>query len=87
MYNNNFALARAELNSALALCHKDYLKNKQRILKYLIPVEMNKGNYPTEELLVKFDLKNEYGDIVDACIKGDLGMLETALIKNQDSFI
>lgn len=87
MYNNNFQLARTELNSALDLCHKDYLKNKQRILKYLIPVEMNKGIYPTEELLTKFDLKSEYGDIVTACIRGDLGMLESALIKNQDSFI
>ena len=67
------------MDQALNLCHKDYIKNKQRILKYLIPIEMNKGNYPTEELLSKFELKSEYGDIVDACIKGDLGKLEKAL--------
>lgn len=48
---------------------------------------MNKGNYPTEALLNKFDLTAEYGDIVKACIKGDLGLLESAILQNQDSFI
>lgn len=75
------------MNQALNLCHKDYLKNQQCILRYLIPIEMNKGKYPTIELLTKFDLKSEYGEIVDACVKGDLGDLEKALTKNQDSFI
>lgn len=60
MYNNNFNEARTELNEALSLCHKDYLQNQQRILKYLIPVEMNKGNYPTPEMLKKYDLESEY---------------------------
>lgn len=82
MYNNNFEAARVELNNALSLCHGSYLQNKQRILKYLIPVEMNKGNYPTEALLNKFDLTAEYGDIVKACIKGDLGLLESAILQN-----
>lgn len=61
MYSNNFVGARVELNLALSLCHIEYLQNKQRILKYLIPVEMNKGNYPSQELLRKYDLFNEYG--------------------------
>lgn len=43
---------------------------------------MNKGNYPTQELLNKFDLQSEYGDIVKACVKGDLGLLEAALLQN-----
>ena len=53
MYNNDFDKARFELNHALNLCHSNYLKNQQRILRYLIPVEMLKGNYPTEALLEK----------------------------------
>ena len=52
-----------------------------------IPVEMHKGNYPSKELLTKFDLATEYGDIVKACLQGDLAKLEEALLKNQDSFI
>ena len=82
MYNNNFELARNELLNALQICHKDYLKNQQRILRYLIPVEMIKGNFPTEALLEKFDLKNEYSDIVKAVILGDLSALEQAIDKN-----
>ncbi len=76
MYNNNFTEARRELNQALSLCHKDYFENQQRILRYLIPIEINKGIYPTDELLTKFKLKQEYGAIVDACVRGDLGDLE-----------
>ncbi len=48
---------------------------------------MNKGNYPTNEMLKKYDLEAEYSQVVQACISGDLGMLEKALITNQDSFI
>lgn len=48
---------------------------------------MNKGNYPSQELLNKFDLVSEYGEIVNACVKGDLGLLESSLLINQDSFI
>lgn len=87
MYNNDFKQARDELNSALQLCHNQAIRNMQRILKYLIPVEMIKGNYPSADLLKKFDLASEYGDIVQACLKGDLASLEQALLKNQDSFI
>jgi len=48
---------------------------------------MNKGNYPSQDLLKKFDLVNEYGEIVNACVKGDLGLLEKTLLINQDIFI
>ena len=80
MYNNNFEGARVELNLALSLCHKDHIINKQRILKYLIPIEMNKGNYPSEALLQKFDLQKEYSNIVSAVVKGDLKLLESSLL-------
>lgn len=87
MYNNDFEQARNELSQALQLCHSDYLRNQQRILRYLIPVEMIKGTYPTAALLEKYELKSEYGDIVQAVIGGDLGALEDALNKNQDIFV
>ena len=48
---------------------------------------MNKGNYPSLDLLKKFDLVNEYREIVNACVKGDLGLLEKTLLINQDIFI
>ena len=45
---------------------------------------MNKGTFPSEALLKKFDLESEYGDIVKSCISGDMGGLEHALQVNQD---
>ena len=72
---------------ALSLCHSDYTKNKQRILRYLIPVEMNKGNFPSEDLLQRYELAGEYSDVVKACIKGDMMALETTLTLNQETFI
>ena len=87
MYNNAFDLARAELNNALQICHQGSTKNQQRILRYLIPVEMIKGNFPTEALLEKFELKSEYGDIVKAVVAGDLSALERAITQNEDSFV
>lgn len=48
---------------------------------------MNKGNYPSEELLSKYDFKGEYGGLVRACVNGDLAALEKELLENQDRFI
>ena len=48
---------------------------------------MNKGIFPSEALLKKFDLESEYSDIVKSCISGDMGGLERALQLNQDKFI
>ena len=87
MYNNAFDIARAELNNALQICHQDSTKNQQRILRYLIPVEMIIGNYPTEALLEKFELKSEYGDIVKAVVAGNLSAFERAIEQNNDSFL
>lgn len=46
-----------------------------------------KGNYPTEALLEKYELKSEYGDVVQAVVAGDLGALEAAITKNQDLYV
>jgi|LauGreDrversion4_2_1035121.scaffolds.fasta_scaffold368481_1 hypothetical protein len=40
---------------------------------------MIKGNYPTEALLEKHELKHEYSNIVQAVVNGDLGALESAI--------
>lgn len=48
VYKNEFALARTELRYAFQNCHSDYLKNKKKILKFLIPVEMNLFVFPEE---------------------------------------
>ena len=67
MYNNDFKSARQELKKAFEMCHKDYFENKQRILRYLIPVEMTAGRFPSAKLLSEYNLM-EYKDVVDACL-------------------
>lgn len=43
---------------------------------------MIKGTFPSEALLDKFKLKEEYSDIVQAVVAGDLAALEQAITKN-----
>lgn len=58
------------------MCHVDHIENKKKILRFLIPIEMNRDIYPTVEFLNMYGLKNEYGDILKAVVLGDLGALE-----------
>ena len=56
-------------------------------MKYLIPLEIGKGNFPSQEQLMKFCLINEYGEIVKACISGDIALLEKTLTLKEENFI
>lgn len=49
MYNNEFVRARQELLRAFGMANREreYVENKQRILRYLIPVEMVNGRFPS----------------------------------------
>lgn len=73
MYNNDFVRARHELQKAFGMTSKapEHIVNKQRILRYLIPVEMINGRFPSQRLLQKYDLL-EYSDLTEACMKGDI---------------
>ena len=79
LYQNDLRRARQELERAFELCHKDYRENKQRIMRYLIPVEVAvAGKFPSAKLLKEYDLE-EYKDIIEACLGGDMVKLEDAI--------
>lgn len=61
LYNNELKEARTELRQAYLCCHKNYGMNKKKILKYLIPVEMNLFNFPSKQLLQKYQLTHYLG--------------------------
>lgn len=86
MYNNSFEKARTELRKAFSLCHKDNMQNKQRILRFLIPVEMLAGKFPSQKLLQHYELP-EYTEMVEACINGEMTLFETAMERHMDSLI
>ncbi len=76
MYGNHLEESRKRLTHALDLCHVDHIENKRKILRFLIPIEMNRDNNPSSDLLDNYGLKSEYGEIVKAVVLGDLGALE-----------
>ena len=88
MYNNDFGRALQELLDAfgMACSLPQYVENKQRILRYLIPVQMINGSFPSQELLERYGLL-EYSDMTNACLKGDMQALEQAISANMDQFI
>ena len=56
-------------------------------MKYLIPVEIAMaGKFPTEKLLKEYELE-EYKEVVEACLRGDMESLEEAIQTNMDLFI
>ena len=61
MYNNDFVGARVELLKAFGMASSDtnepvHFSNKQRILRYLVPVEMINGRFPSKVLLERYQL-------------------------------
>lgn len=62
------------------------MRNKKKILKFLIPVEANLNNFPTKVLLSKYQL-NEYQELMEACQIGDMVRFEQTLQVNMDHFV
>ena len=71
LYRNEFIPSVKELRSAFSSCSDAYQKNKKKILKFLIPVEMNLNKFPTKEFLQKYQL-DEYLVLSQACMAGDI---------------
>ena len=49
LFEDQYDSAEELLEFALSNCHRDAFKNKQRILRYLIPVKLYRGRMPTSE--------------------------------------
>lgn len=86
IYKNEPQLARPHLKFAFQNCQPDLPKNRKKILKFLIPVEMNLYNFPSKQLLTKYQL-TEYMDISEACMDGDMVKFEKSLQANMDNFV
>jgi hypothetical protein len=66
IYKNELQSARDQLRRAFDFCHVKYPSNQRKILKFLVPVEMNLNRFPTPKLLELHNLP-EYIDISKAC--------------------
>jgi nuclear mRNA export protein PCID2/THP1 len=51
MFTNEQAKAREQLRFAFEKCHTENPRNKKKILKFLVLVEINLNNFPSKALL------------------------------------
>ncbi|KAI9794018.1 MAG: COP9 signalosome (CSN) subunit [Peltula sp. TS41687] len=84
-----YVKAEEHLLSALELCHRSALKNRELILMYLIPAHLiTSRTLPSSALLAPYPhLQTLFGPI-SACIKrGDLAGFDAALTAGEDEFV
>ena len=86
LFEDQYQAAEENLDYALQHCHKDAVANKQRILRYLLPVKLYRGRLPSPKLMSKYSLK-EFLPIVQGVRTGDLRMFQDGLVQYQDLFI
>jgi hypothetical protein len=86
MFTNELPQAREQLRFAFENCHTDNPRNKKKILKFLVLVEINLNNFPSKALLQKYQL-NEYIPILEACMAGDMVKFEEALNLHMNYFV
>lgn len=49
LFEDNFEMAETHLDYAFINCHKSAIQNKRCILRYLIPVKMFRGRFPSSQ--------------------------------------
>jgi hypothetical protein len=86
MFEDKYENARIFLRMALKNCPTSFVKNRQRILASLIPVEMCLGVFPTEAVARLYG----FGEMVElsfATRRGDLRTFDAIMDNHQISFI
>lgn len=86
LYEDNFADASERLQWAFAHCHRGARRNRQSILRFLVPIQLLTGKLPTAQLLQKYELFC-YEDVAEAVRDGNLQQFELAMVENYDQFV
>lgn len=86
IFEDKYMAARESLMYALRHCHKDAFANRQRILAYLIPVQLFFGRLPSAQLLARYKF-TEYEGFVSSIRRGDLKLFNETLEKYEHHFI
>ncbi|KAJ3396720.1 COP9 signalosome (CSN) subunit [Lobulomyces angularis] len=69
---------------------EEHSKNRVLFLKYLIPLNILKGIYPTKKLMFKpenYKLNLIYSNFVKSCSEGDLNLFDLSLIKFEANLV
>ncbi len=86
MFENDYNTASSYFEYAFQNCPYRYKKNKKIILVYLIPVNMLRGYFPKQSLLIKYDLK-PFAELVSAVKQGNIRKFDQDMLKYEDFFI
>ncbi len=86
LFEDNFSAAEEHLEYAYNLCPYNANHNKRCILRYLIPIKLYRGKFPSIQLLQEYKLV-EFINVVDGIRKGDLRVFNNALLEYQHLFI
>ncbi|KAL0950086.1 hypothetical protein HGRIS_010087 [Hohenbuehelia grisea] len=80
--DEDYVKSEQELTLAFNACHNEARSNIERILTYLLPLRIFKGQLPSSELLELFPVLHElYSPFVDAIRKGDISSYDAAMAK------
>ncbi|KAL2112730.1 hypothetical protein VUR80DRAFT_6612 [Thermomyces stellatus] len=85
----NYQEADEHLTGAWLLCHKDALRNKERILTYLVPCRLlTSHKLPTKALLEPYPrLQQMFLPLAQCIRRGDLHEFDVALQEGEDVFV
>eukprot|EP01034_Spumella_vulgaris_P031760 gene31760-39237_t len=86
MFEDRYEEARECLRFSLKFCPRNAIKNKQRILASLVPVEMCLGVLPGPSVSTIYKLDQLY-ELGQATKKGDIRSFEAIMTDNQASFV
>ncbi|RHZ67024.1 hypothetical protein Glove_303g62 [Diversispora epigaea] len=79
-----YNLAEEKLVAAFRMCPKSNKKNKELILRYLIPVWIIRGILPSTEILSRYSRLNKlYKPFIDAIREGNVKNFDDALVMNE----
>lgn len=87
IHQNEFKEAEMNLSTALDNCHSSSFKNARLILSYLIVVMILRGRFPKESLLLKYKLKQQYFELTNAVVQGNLVGFTKSLQDNLEFFM
>ncbi|KAL1522651.1 hypothetical protein AB1Y20_017629 [Prymnesium parvum] len=86
LLNSQFSRAERELNFSFVHAPRRSFKNKRLVLRYLVPVKIVLGSFPSIKLLEKYKLPY-FIPICRAVHRGDLRAFEAELSAHQQLFI
>eukprot|EP00668_Euglena_longa_P001066 GGOE01001274.1.p1 GENE.GGOE01001274.1~~GGOE01001274.1.p1 ORF type:complete len:403 (-),score=157.19 GGOE01001274.1:214-1422(-) len=86
MFDGNYQKAEEHLQYAFENCHRKYVKNKVRILIYLLTVQLVRGQFPKQHIISKYGL-SQFSQLCRACRTGNVRLFDDTMASGQEWFI